>query len=246
MLVSIIMPAYNAATFIEETLDSVLAQSYSNWELLIADDCSSDNTREIIEHYMQKDARMKLIPLEENHGPGLARDKAIEMAQGKYIAFLDSDDLWTSDKLEKQIAFMQKEDLAFSYASYYIINEASEQTGVFKTRETISYDSILKTCSIGCLTAVYDSEKLGKMYMPKLDKGEDYALWLSIMKKISQTKGILEPLGYYRIRTSSASSDKLNAAKKQWYVYREIEKLTLFKSIYYMVHYAYYGFKKYR
>ena len=246
MLVSIIMPARNAEKFIEETLDSVLAQSYSNWELLIADDGSSDSTRDIIEQYMKEDVRIKLILLTEKHGPGLARNRAIEMAQGKYIAFLDSDDLWTSDKLEKQIAFMQENDLAFSYASYYSIDEEGEQIGMFKTKESISYSSILKTCSIGCLTAVYNSEKLGKMYMPNLDKGEDYALWLNIMKKISHTKGILEPLGYYRIRVSSASSDKLNAAKKQWYVYREIEKLNLFKSIYYMVHYAYYGFKKYR
>lgn len=246
MLVSIITPSYNAEKYIAKTIESVLKQTYTHWEMLISDDCSIDKTREIILSYVAKDKRIKLIPLSSKHGPGPARNVSIAAAKGDYIAFLDADDLWVPEKLEKQIQFMQKNHLAFSYASYFLIDEDGYQIGHFSTKSKISYASMLKTCSVGCLTAMYDVSKLGKIYMKDIPKGQDYVLWLEIMKNINQTQGILEPLGYYRILSRSVSSNKLNAAKAQWKIYRDIEEIGLVKSCYYLMHYTYHGIMKYR
>lgn len=245
-MVSIITPSHNAEKFIAQTIESVLAQTYQEWEVIVVDDLSSDNTVQIIEDYAQNDPRIKLIKLEQKSGPAVARNRAIEASRGQYIAFLDADDLWMSEKLEKQISFMIKHDLAFTYSSYKVINVEDESLTTFVTLPEISYESMLKTCSVGCLTAVYDREKIGKMYMPKLPKRQDYALWLSILKKIGATKGLLEPLACYRIGQTSVSSNKINAAVWQWKVYRDVEQLGLAKSIYYFANYAYFGIKKYR
>lgn len=228
------------------SIESVLVQTHQEWEMLLVDDNSSDDSVQIIQAYMNNDSRIKLIQLKEKHGPGGARNKAIEAAKGNYITFLDADDLWMPHKLKTQLDFMHRHDLAFTYASYKLINEKGDEIGKFHTKETISYEGILKTCSIGCLTAIYNVDKLGKIYMKHMMKGEDYTAWLQIMKTIKTTKGIVEPLAYYRILNVSASSDKIKAAKAQWYVYRQTEKLNIFKSIYYFVHYTYNGFFKYR
>ena len=246
MLISIITPLYNAEKFIASTIESVLAQSYQKWEMIIVDDNSSDTSVDIVDKYIKNDDRIKYIKLNKQHGPGGARNIAIEKAKGQYIAFLDADDLWMPHKLETQLDFMQINNLAFTYSSYGLIDEYGNDIGTFHTKETISYDSMLKTCSVGCLTAIYDVNKLGKIYMPEMFKGEDYAAWLGIIKTIKTTQGILEPLAYYRILGTSASSNKVKALKAQWYIYRKIEKLNIFKSIYYVVHYAYNGFFKYR
>ncbi|CAA6812546.1 MAG: Putative N-acetylgalactosaminyl-diphosphoundecaprenol glucuronosyltransferase [uncultured Sulfurovum sp.] len=246
MLVSIITPSYNAQDYLKPCIESVLSQTYTDWEMLIVDDCSSDNSREIIEAYAKKDSRIKPTFLQKNVGAAMARNDAIATSEGHYIAFLDSDDTWIPHKLEKQLKFMQKNDIAFSYSSYYTMSETGENTGEFIVPARISYESILKTCSIGCLTAIYDVKKLGKTYMINASKGEDLALWLNIMKQIKVTKGIVEPLAHYRIQSNSLSSNKLNAAKAQWHVYREAEGLSILKSSYYMLHYAYHGFMKYR
>ena len=245
-MVSIITPSHNAEKFIALTIESVLAQTYQEWEMIVVDDLSSDNTVQVIEDYAQNDPRIKLIKLEQKSGPAVARNRAIEASRGQYIAFLDADDLWMPEKLEKQISFMIKHDLAFTYSSYKVINVEDEALTTFVTLPEISYESMLKTCSVGCLTAVYDREKIGKMYMPKLPKRQDYALWLSILKKIGTTKGLLEPLACYRIGQTSVSSNKIDAAVWQWKVYRDVEQLGLAKSIYYFANYAYFGIKKYR
>ena len=245
-MVSIITPSRNTEKYIARTMDSVLAQTYGEWEMIIVDDLSTDNSPSIIETYAQKDSRIKLIRSEQKSGASGSRNRAIEASQGQYIAFLDADDLWIPEKLEKQIMFMEKHDLAFTYSSYKTINENDEVLTTFVTVPEISYESMLKTCSVGCLTAVYDTEKLGKMYLPKLPTKEDYVLWLNIMKKINTTQGIIEPLAYYRIGETSVSSNKVNAAAWQWKVYRDVEKLGLVKSIYYFVNYVYFGIKKYR
>ncbi len=245
-MVSIITPLHNAEKFIAQTIESVLAQTYQEWEMIIVDDLSLDHSTSIVEAYVQKDPRIKLIKQEQKSGPADARNRAIQAAHGRYIAFLDADDQWMPEKLEKQISFMIKHDLAFTYSSYKVINMDNETLTTFVTLPDISYESMLKTCSVGCLTAVYDREKLGKMYMPKLPKRQDYALWLSILKKIGTAKGLLEPLAYYRIGQTSVSSNKINAAAWQWKVYRDVEQLSLTKSIYYFVNYVYFGIKKYR
>jgi len=245
-LVSIITPSYNSENFISETINSVIAQTYKNWEMIIVDDMSPDNSDKIIEEFIKKDERIKLIKLAKNNGPAVARNAAIKEAKGRYIAFLDADDLWIPEKLEKQINFMNKNNLSFTYSSYNLIDENNKNLGSFITKEKITYNEMLKTCSVGCLTAIYDTKKLGKVYMPNILKRQDYGLWLKILREINTAKGILEPLGTYRILKNSVSSNKINAAKYQWKIYREVEKLGLAKSAYYFVQYAYYGFKKYK
>ncbi|OUT08551.1 glycosyltransferase family 2 protein [Campylobacter concisus] len=246
MSVTIIMPSYNSEKFIVESVESVLAQTYSNWELIIVDDCSPDDSNKIITKYVDNDSRIKLIKLQKNSGPAVARNTAIEAANGRYIAFLDSDDVWLPNKLETQINFMHDNDLAFTYSSYRLVGEDNEHLGVFITKDKISYFDMLKTCSVGCLTAIYDTEKIGKQYMPLILKRQDYGLWLKILKLIGETRGILEPLATYRIRKNSVSSNKVKAAKYQWKIYREIEKLSFLKSLYYFVFYAYNGVTKYK
>lgn len=244
-LVSIITPSYKSKRFISEAINSVLAQTHQNWEMIIVDDCSPDNSNELIEQYLKKDNRIKLIKLKKNNGPAVARNKAIEEAKGRYIAFLDADDIWKPRKLEKQIEFIFTYDLAFSYSSYDLIDENGNHLNTFVTKQEISYHDMLKTCSIGCLTAIYDVRKLGKLYMEDLGH-EDYTLWLKIMKKIKITKGILEPLASYRIVSNSVSANKIKSATWQWRIYRDVEKLNLFKSIYYFMHYAFNGVMKYK
>jgi glycosyltransferase involved in cell wall biosynthesis len=245
-LVSIITPSFKSERFIAQTIESVQAQTYSNWEMIIVDDCSPDNSNDIIETYLQKDERIKLIKLEKNSGPAIARNRAIEEAKGRYIAFLDADDLWASNKLAKQISFMKEKNLAFTYSSYNLIDEDGNDLGYFETKAHIEYNTLLKTNIIGCLTAIYDTEKLGKVYMPNILKRQDYGLWLKILKKAGKTEGILEPLATYRILNNSVSSNKLKASLYQWKIYREVEKLGVFQSIYYFLQYAYFGFRKYK
>lgn len=245
-LVSVIMPSYGSEKFISKSIDSVLLQTYDNWELIIIDDCSPDESNKIIKEYLSKDSRIKFVKLEKNSGVAVARNKGIEIAKGRFIAFLDSDDLWLPEKLEKQINFMKYHDLAFTYSSYMLIDETDKNIGEFIVKPKISYSSMLKTCSVGCLTAIYDSNKLKKVYMPLILKRQDYGTWLKILKNIKTTKGILEPLAIYRIRSNSLSSNKLKASVYQWKIYREVEKLDIFRSLYYFINYAINGFLKYR
>jgi len=245
-LVSIITPSYKSEKFIFQTIDSVLAQTYQNWELIIVDDCSPDNSNEIIENYCKKDNRIKLIKLEKNSGPAVARNKGIDLARGKYIAFLDSDDVWLPEKLEKQIQFMKKNNVLLCYSSYLIIDENSKEIGKFIIPKTkVSYKDLLKTCIIGNLTAIYDAEAIGKYYMKDVGH-EDYTLWLKILKRVYFAYGIEEPLAKYRVMKKSVSNNKIKAAIWQWNIYREVEKLSLAKSIYYFIHYAFNGIKKYK
>lgn len=245
-LVSIITPSYKSASFITPTIESALNQTYKNWEMLIVDDLSPDNSNEIIEGFAQNDDRIKLIKLTKNSGPAIARNTAIEAAKGRFIAFLDADDLWNDNKLQKQIEFLKARDAAFTYSSYDLIDEAGNPLGSFRAPPTINYKSMLKTSSVGCLTAIYDADKLGKMYMPHILKRQDYGLWLDILKKIGSAEGMDDVVATYRIRKSSVSGNKFNAAKYQWKFYREIEKLNLLQSSYYFAHYAYNGLNKYK
>jgi len=246
-LVSIITANYNAQKFIANTIKSVLAQTYQNWEMIIVDDCSRDDSISIIKEYMKLDERIKLIELKQNFGAAIARNRAIEIANGRFIAFLDSDDLWKSDKLEKQINFMLENKYSFTYTNYNLIDEDSIEYGkTFEAPKYVSYNNLLKTCSIGCLTAIYDTQYLGKVYMPVISKRQDYALWLKILKKIDKAYCLEEPLAMYRTRSNSISSNKLKASIYQWKIYREIEQLSMLKSCYYFMQYAFYGINKYR
>ncbi|MCG3727439.1 glycosyltransferase family 2 protein [Vibrio cincinnatiensis] len=238
MMVSIITPSYNCANYIFETISSVLSQTYSEWEMIIVDDCSTDNSVSVIKSHIEKDSRIKLIQLNENSGAAIARNTAIEAAQGRYIAFLDSDDLWEPEKLATQISFMQKNDIAFSFSAYHKVDEQGVNIGKVDVPEKVTYQKLLKCCVIGCLTAIYDTQKLGKVYMPLIRKRQDFGLWLHILKKCDSAYGLNIPLAKYRIRKDSISSNKLKAAQYNWKLYREVEKLSLFKSVYYFSHYA--------
>jgi len=242
--VSIITPMHNSASYIAETIDSVLAQSYQNWEMIIVDDASDDQGPGIVREYKKKDPRIKLLVNHSKMGPALTRNLAIENSTGRFIAFLDSDDLWVPDKLEVQIKFMLEDSYAFTFANYGKVNESGEDVGRITVPEKVSYKDLLKTCSVGCLTAVYDSQLLGKVYMPVLDKRQDYALWLKILKKIPHGYGIDTVLGKYRLRGKSISANKLKASKYQWIVYREIEGLSVLKSSYYFIFYTLHGIIK--
>lgn len=244
--VSIITPAYNVEHRISETIESVLSQSYTEWEMIIIDDVSNDDTVSIVNDYIKKDQRIKLVKLEKNSGPAVARNTGIELAEGKYIAFLDSDDIWLPEKLEKQIQFMKDSNVLLCYSSYLTIDENSEEISKFNIPKTkVSYKELLKTCIIGNLTAIYDTEQIGKFYMEDIGH-EDYTLWLKILKKIDYAYGIEEPLAKYRVSRKSVSGNKMKAATWQWNIYREVEKLNLFQSVYYFVYYAFNGLKKYK
>lgn len=233
--VSIITPVYNSEEFLRETIDSVIAQTYQNWEHILVDDCSTDKSASIIKEYANKDSRIRYFKLTENSGAGLARNKAIEIAKGRYIAFLDSDDLWLSEKLEIQLQFMQSKNVVFSFSSYLQIDEHGEEVRKkVLANAHITYNRALKYNPVGCLTAIYDSKILGKCFMPLIRKRQDFALWLKILKRVDGY-GIMTPLAYYRLRRDSISSNKLNLIKYQWELYRHIEKLSFGKSVYYLL-----------
>lgn len=229
-LVSIITPSYNSSSFITETIEGILKQTYSNWELLITDDCSTDNSIEIINQYVHQDSRIKLLKLDKNSGAGVCRNKSIEAAKGRYIAFCDSDDVWMPQKLEKQLAFMVKMDCALSYSSYMQMDEDGNESGIVVCNKKITFASLKRDCGIGCLTAIYDTQKVGKMYMSSIRKRQDWGLWLEILAKCKVAYGLKEPLAYYRLRNGSISNNKLNLVKHNINVYRTILKFSLLKS----------------
>jgi hypothetical protein len=235
-LVSIITPLYNSEKLISETIESVLAQTYKNWEMIIVDDCSTDNGVNIVNKYQKNDDRIKLIKLSKNSGAAVARNTAIKNADGRYIAFLDSDDLWYPKKLEKQIEFMKQNNYFFTYTNYQKMSESGELINeIVKSPRKLVYKKALHTNYIGCLTAIYDKKKLGKVYMPEIRKRQDYGLWLKILKQVDGY-GLNKNLAYYRVRENSVSSNKLNLIKYNWQLYRDIEKLSIFRSSYYILY----------
>ena len=243
--VSIITPCYNAASFIDETIKSVLNQSYQNWELIIVDDCSTDNSSKIIKKYCSLDNRIKYIKTESASGsPTIPRNIAIKNAKGRYIAFLDSDDLWLPNKLEEQLTFFNNEKIAVVYSNYEKINEEGiRNKRVIKAPNSVDYKTLLKSNVIGNLTGIYDTAKSGKIFCKNI-RHEDYVLWLSILKKGYIAKNTNTVTALYRVRKSSISSNKLKIFTWQWKILRNVEKLTLPKAIYYYSHYAIKAFLK--
>lgn len=246
-LVSIITPTYNSAKYIAETIQSVQQQTYNNWEMIIVDDGSSDNTLSIVEEFASMDIRIKSHQMKINSGPAKARNLGIAQAKGQYMTFLDADDIWFNDFIENSINTINSTDIHFVFSSYKRSNENLEFVySDFIVPEKVSYSDILKTNSISCLTAFIDIEKLGKKSMPEIFKRQDMGLWLQYLKQIPYAYGIQEPKAIYRIRENSLSRNKSKLLKYQWQFYREVEKLNVFQSIYYMVIWAYRGYMKYR
>ncbi len=182
-LVSIIMPSYNTAAFIEQTINSVLMQTYQNWELIIVDDCSSDNTDEIVEHFLV-DKRIRYLKNDHNFGAAVSRNRALREAKGKWIAFLDSDDLWMPEKLMRQIQFMEKHNFHFSYTNYSEIDEIGKFNGITVTGpKRITKTGMFNYCWPGCLTVMYDREYVGLIQIKDIKKNNDYAMWLKVCQK---------------------------------------------------------------
>lgn len=238
-LVSIITPTYNCAEFIEKTINSVLAQTYTNWEMIIVDDRSTDNTEEIVAKYIENDSRIKYHLLPANSGASVARTKAMELAEGEYMAFLDSDDIWLEDKLEKQLKFMSDNGYSFSCTSYEQIDEQDNLLNkTIKSIKKTNYNRLLLDCPVGNSTVMYNVEKMGKFEVPNIRKRNDDALWLAMLKKEEYIWGMPEVLMHYRIRKNSISSNKLKVIKYHWILYREIEHLSVFRSAFHIAYWC--------
>lgn len=242
-LVSIIMPSWNTGRFIAESIDSVLKQTYTNWELLIVDDCSTDNTDEIITSY--KDSRIKYFKNEHNSGAAFTRNKAMREAQGEWIAFLDSDDLWKPEKLEKQINFMKENGYVFSYHDFEKIDEESKPLNVYVTGpEVVTKKEMYNYGYPGCLTFMYSTRAMGLVQIKDIKKNNDYAILLKLCK-IADCYLLKENLARYRIRKKSISHDKLTRKLKSHYdLFRYCDEQSVPMAIWYACWNMWYGFWK--
>ncbi len=246
-LVSIVTPVYKAERFISETLDSVLSQTYDNWEMILVDDCSPDNSVSIIEKAQKKDRRIKLIRNKKNTGAAGSRNTGTKNAKGRYVTFLDADDLWRKDKLERQVKFMQEGDYAFSYTDYEFANEDGKPNGNrVSVPEKINYEQSLKNPIIWTSTVMIDISKIDRelLMMPNVKRGQDAATWWQILKKIDFAYGLNENMSYYRRTNSSLSANKFKALKRTWYLYRQVEKLNLIKAAWVFCWYVFNAIKK--
>ncbi|MGF1726741.1 glycosyltransferase family 2 protein [Photobacterium nomapromontoriensis] len=248
-LISIIMPAFNAQKYISDTIESVISQTYDNWELIIVDDCSRDNTKDIIENFCSIDNRIHYYINDKNSGSAFSRNKALEKAKGRFIAFLDADDLWDNDFLKSQLSFLNKSNSPLVFSSYRRIDESGNKIlKDFIVPGIVCYDDLLKTCSISCLTAVYDCDKIGKHYFDSSlgSLRDDYAMWLSILKSGIVATGNSNVLASYRVFSQSTTSKKYKMIPRQYGIYRNVEKFGLMKSLYYTFHWSVNGLIKYK
>ncbi|RAJ17915.1 glycosyltransferase family 2 protein [Olleya aquimaris] len=236
-LVSIITPLYNSEAFIEDTINSVLHQTYTNWELILIDDCSTDNTIAIAEKLVSKYTNIKLLKNQINSGAAVSRNKGIHEANGHFIAFLDADDVWKPNKLDVQVNFMQTNNCDVSFSSYEQINEAGQPLNkLVKALPSLSYNKYLKTNYIGNLTGMYNTSSLGKITSPNLRKRQDWLLWLAAIKTSGKPAlGIQESLAFYRVRANSISSNKLEMLKYNYLVYKKGLGFSTLKSLYRMI-----------
>ena len=245
-LVSIIVPVYNAEKYLDITIKTVLDQTYTHWELLLINDCSIDNSKKKYEKY-KKDRRIRWINLKTNSGAANARNKGIELANGRYICFLDADDLWDKNKLEKQVFFMKKNDCAFSYTGYEFADELGIPNGKkVYVPNRINYRHALKNTTIWTSTVMFDMFKLHKedIYMPNVRRGQDTATWWKVLKKIKYAYGINNILSFYRRTNSSLSSNKIKALKRTWHLYRRVEHLGILYSFYNFCFYVFNAIKR--
>lgn len=243
--ISVIMPCYNMEKFIASSIQSVCNQTFSHWELLIVDDASTDKTTEIIRKFQEADSRIHFAAKSMHTGIAATRNQAIGMAKGQYLAFLDADDVWHPDKLEKQFDFMKTRNIGFSYSAYNWIDEAGNELGkTIPTTDDLNYNDYLHNTIIGCSTVMVNTNITGLISIPEFRTSEDTATWLNILKKGFLAYAFPEVLVSYRIREKSASSNKIKAAHDLWKVYRQQEKLSLFQTLSCFCSYAYHAIKK--
>ncbi len=258
MTTSVVMPSYNSEKYLGEAIRSVVNQTYRDWELIIVDDCSTDATFQIASDFAKRDPRITLLQQPIRSGAAKARNRAIRESKGRFVAFLDSDDQWLPEKLEMQLPQMVEKDAVLSYTAYRKIDSAGRPSqGVVHAPPFVTYESLLNTCAIGCLTVIYDTAKIGKVFMPDIARRQDYGLWLRILRpeplrkdSLAPSKllaiGIDKPLALYRVHDHGISRNKIRAAYYQWRIYRECEELSFYKSLYHFLHYAYHGYRKFR
>ncbi len=243
-LISVIMPVYNAEKFLALSIDSVWHQTYADWELFLVDDASTDASPDIMDRYQQREPRIKAIHLARNGGVAAARNMGLSKARGRYVAFLDSDDLWKETKLEEQLSFMKENEVAFSYTNYEVIFEDGRVSNrIIAGPGQLDYQAMLKGNAIGCLTVMIDRQSVGDFMMPERGH-EDYLTWLSLLKKGVIAKKLDRNLAYYRLVRGSLSGNKLSSAKKTWLIYNRYEHLGFLKSVYSFLFYVVRGLGK--
>lgn len=241
-VVSIVTPVYNVEKYIVETMDCVRAQTFQDWELILVEDCGTDHTLEVIRNYLQEtgETRIRLVCQEQNGGAARARNRGVKEAAGRYIAYVDADDLWEPEKLQHQIAFMEKHDAAFSFTGYEFADENGKGLGkIVRVPESIDYKEALKNTTIFTSTVMFDTEKIAKteLEMPIM-KSEDTALWWRVLRQGYLAYGLNENLVKYRRPGKSLSSNKLEAIRRIWNLYRKAEGLSMIKSAWYFCYWA--------
>lgn len=242
--VSIITPCYNSSKFLQQTIDSVLNQTFTDWEWLITDDKSTDNSVEIIRKV--NDERIKLTVAEKNGGAGHARNLSLEKASGRFITFLDADDFWEPNFLEEMVSFMKKENAELAYSNYSRCDEnLIPKIDDFKADKNVSFNNLLKTCRLSLLSSMYDSQRVGKEFFPERSKREDHVMWLNLLKKIPVGKPLPKTMAKYRMHASSISRKKTNIMLDQYLVYKDYMNFSTLKSMYYTANWAINGFMKY-
>jgi len=237
--ISIITPIYNAEDFLEETLQSILDQTYTNWESILINDNSTDRSLEIANKFVALDSRFKIINKTEGEGAAKARNSGIEVAEGRFIAFLDSDDIWENDKLKKQVNYMLANKVGFTYTNYSQFGETLKSDVTINAPKKVNYSQLIKTNYIGCLTVVYDALEHGKFYFPLTKKRHDFALWLTMLKKFDYAYNIGESLARYRVHGNSLSSNKKDAFQSYFYILHNIEKVNKFIAFYYTARFSF-------
>lgn len=243
-LISIITPNYNSSRYLFETYQSVISQSYPNWEWVIVDDNSSDNSKEIIKSF--NDSRIILLENSENKGAAYSRNLALKEAKGRFITFLDSDDLWENNFLEISINYLINSEETLVYSSYKRVDEnLNKLLDDFISIDYVDYDRILLNCPIPMLTAMYDTKSIGKIYFPDVELREDHAMWINLLRKIKYARSINQSLGIYRMRDNSVSRNKFIIGIKQFKLYYDFMNMNFFKSSYYTFCWAINGLKKY-
>ena len=247
-LVSIITPLYNGEKYVAQTIESVLAQTYPHWEMIVVNDGSRDRSEQIVREYTERDPRIKLFS-QPNGGSASARNNGIRRAEGQYIALLDADDLWEPFFLESQLALMRDKGALLVYGSHKRIDEAGREClRPFIVPEQVTYRDLLRTCSISCLTALYDTSRYGKMYLNEAlhSLRDDHLFWLDILKKVGVAYGNQRVIASYRILGTSVSRNKRKVIIPQFNIYYKYERLGLVRSLYYLGCWAVNGFLKYR
>lgn len=243
-LVSVITPVYKCEKYISKTIESVQQQTYPHWELLLIDDCTPDNSPAIIAKYASADARIRYIKMPQNGGAALARNKGLEEAQGRYIAYLDADDVWLPTKLERQICFLTDNNAQFSCCDYEKIDDdGTTLNKVVHMPKTISYERLLRNTVIQTSSVIIDLKKVERrlLIMPNVRRGQDSATWLQMLRSGVEFQGQNEMLSQYRRVPQSLSANKLSALKRTWHLYRGVEHLSIPKSVYCLIGWAYHA-----